>query len=281
MQRRFYILLGTILALSACQNKDATEKDTAYTQADIVVRATSELTAPSPIIQATFVPNSVASWLGHIIMIDTGGNLHRATTDSQVYLIDKGDYRSVIGLARIKQPGVFLAITKTGSLKAYIEADDDGNFKALPVSINDKTRLTHFCQSALPHQDVISAMSSDGIVTSYKIDVTDNASVAIAAIDDNVKTKACAPLTYDKEDRISLADNAPHLSAIVSTEPKTVSISNGLSIAGISNPAYVGATTVNMGSVFRNGVILTTDKDSGRIVLIARDYFVETLKSQE
>lgn len=280
MYRHFYILLGAILALSACQNKPANENE-AYTQADIVVRATSELSAPAPIIQATFVPNSVASWLGHIIMIDADGNLHRATTDSQVNLIDKGDYRSVIGLARIKQPGVFLAITKTGSLKAYIEADDDGNFKALPVSINEKTRLTQFCQSALPHQDVISAMNSDGIVTSYKIDVTENASVAIAATDGNVKTKACSPLTYDGEDRLSLSDNAPHLSAIVSTEPKTVSISNGLSIAGISNPAYVGATTVNMGSVFRNGVILATENDSGRIVLIARDYFVEALKSQE
>ena len=280
MHRRFYILLGAILALSACQN-NSPENKSVKIPADIVVRATSELNAPAPIIQATFVPNSVASWLGHIIMIDKNGNLHRATTDSQVSLIDKGNYSSVIGLARIKQPGVFLAITKTGSLKAYIEADDDGNFKALPVSINDGTRLIHFCQNALPQKDQIWAISNDNVVRRYKIDVTDNASVSIAAMDDKVKTKACAPITYESEDSLSIADDAPHLTAQVNAETKSVSITNGLSIAGITNPAYVGATTVNMGSVFRDGVILTTEKDSGRIVLIARDYFVEALQSQE
>ena len=281
MHRRFHILLGAILALTACQNKGSDNNDLAQTSADIVVRATSELNAPAPIVKATFVPNSVATWLGHIIMIDTDGNLHRATTDSQVNLIDKGDYSSVIGLARIKQPGVFLAITKAGSLKAYIESDDDGNFKALPVSINDGTRLTEFCQSTLPHEDVIWAINNNDMVTSYKIDVTDNASVAIASLDDTAKTKACAPLTYDGEESLTIADDAPHLTAQVNAETKSVSITNGLSIAGISNPAYVGATSVNMGSVFRDGVILTTEKDSGRIVLIARDYFVEALQSQE
>lgn len=278
MSQRFYILLGAILALSACQSEGGKKKSQAnIPAADIVVRATSELNAPTSIIATTFVPNSVASWLGHIIMIDKNGNLHRSTSDSQVSLIDKGDYSSVIGLARIKQPGVFLAVTESGSLKAFIESDDEGNFKALPISIKDGTRLSEFCQNSTPSGDKIWAVNDKNITAGFKVSVTDNASIAIEPIEADIKSASCAPLIYDSDNTLSLDKASPHLSALIDGETKTVSITNGLSIAGITNPAHIGATTANMGSVFRDGVILASDEDSGRIVLIARDYFVDTL----
>lgn len=278
MSRRFYILLGAILALSACQNEGVKKKSQAnIPAADIVVRATSELNAPASIITATFVPNSVASWLGHIIMIDKNGNLHRSTSDSKVSLIDKGNYSSVIGLARIKQPGVFLAVTESGSLKAFIESDDEGNFKALPISINDGMRLSKFCSNSMAQGNKIWAISDNNLTAGFTVNVTDNASVAIEPSETDAKSAACAPLTYDANNTLSLDKASPHLSALIEGEAKTVSITNGLSIAGVTNLSHIAVTTANMGSVFNNGVILASDADSGRIVLIARDYFVDTL----
>lgn len=282
---KFPLITFTILTaiLTACGSPQIEGADTdAANAANIIVRATSNLEAPTSIVEATFVPNSVATWLGHIIMIDKSGNLHRSTTDSKVQLIDKGDYKSVFGIARVKQPGVFLAVTKSGKLKAFIEADDAGNFKQLPISIDSETRLSQFCQSSSPSSSRVYAVNTENAVKAYDVVVTENASVALETISNDAKSNdkestACSALTYDADKSIALDKTTPHLTVSVGGQDKTVSITNGLSIRGLSAPAYVGATTANMGSVFRDGVILTSDKNSGRIVLIARDYFVDAV----
>lgn len=279
MKLRLITFAAIAAILTACgnpQTKGAAKSN--LPAADITVNSTSELSAPAPIILATFVPNSVASWLGHIIMIDEDGNLHRSTTDSQTHLIEKGNFTSAIGLGRIKKPGVFLAVNKKGTLKAFIEADNDGNFKLIPVSINDGTRLTGFCQNSTPSPNSIWAVNSSGDVAQYNVLITDNASIAIEPIETSVEREACTPLTYDEDQSISVDSSARLLTVEAQSQTKTVSINSGLSIAGISNPAYVGATTANMGSVFREGVILINEKKSGRIVLIARDYFKDVVQ---
>jgi len=277
---RSFTLSVTIVALSACNNNQKSSESVATSiPADIIVRATSELNAPSPIMGATFVPNSVASWLGHIIMIDKSGNLHRSTSDSKVRLIDEGNYKSVIGLARIKQPGVFLAITQNGTLKAFIEADDEGNFKALPISIDDSLRLSEFCANVMPLTDTIMAVDKDNKVYALPVDIADNASVTLGDVTPTANT-SCAALTYDTDKSLELKEGSSYLSVNVSNQMKTMSISHGLSIAGIDTPAFATATSANMGSVFRNGVVLVSEKDSGRIVLIARDYFIDSLESR-
>lgn len=279
---KFPLITFTVLTaiLTACGSPQIESADSkSSSAADIIVRATSDLEAPASIVEVTFVPNSVATWLGHIIMIDKNADLYRSTTDSKVKLIDEGDYKSVFGIARVKQPGVFLAVTKSGSLKAFIESDDDGNFKALPISINPDTRLTKFCQNAVPSQNKLWALNKDGAVKGFNVVVTDNASVALEPlakdiIGNNKNSTTCAALTYDADKSLTLDKTTPHLLMSAGEESKTISITNGLSIRGISNPGYVGITTANMGSVYSGGVILTSEKNSGRIVLIARDYFV-------
>jgi len=269
-----------IVLMAACGDGPGKKNTNQSTPADIVVRATSELSAPAPIISATFVPNSVASWLSHIIMIDKDGKLYRSTTDSQTQLIDSGNYASVIGLARIKQPGVFLAITQSGTLKAFIEADDDGNFKALPISIEDGLRLSEFCGEAQPKDNSVSARDNSGKLLFLKTIISDNASVTLEAGTGSGNT-SCPALTYDTGKSLELISGAPHLSADIDGSIKTISITNGLSIAGIDTPGFASVTTANMGSVFRDGVIFVSEKETGRIVLIARDYFVGALNTQD
>lgn len=279
MKLRSITFAAIAAILTACgnpQTKGAVSPSLPAT--DITVNSTSEISAPAPIILATFVPNSVASWLGHIIMIDEDGNLHRSTTDSQTHLVEKGNFTSAIGLGRIKKPGVFLAVNKKGTLKAFIEADNEGNFKPLPVSIDDNTRLTVFCQNSTPSPNSMWAVSSGGDVTEYNVLITDNASVAIEPKETRGQKEACTPLTYDEDQSIGVDIKSRYLTIETKGQTKTVSITNGLSIAGISNPAYASATTANMGSVFRDGVVLINEKNSGRIVLIARDYFKDAVQ---
>ena len=276
MFKRSFCLLAALLTISGCQNDASTQKSENASTADIIVRATTDLEAPAPIIEATFVPNSVATWLGYIIMINKNADLYRSTTDSQVHLIDKGNYQSVIGLARIKQPGVFLAVTKSGNLKAFIEADDEGNFKQLPISISSETRLTKFCQSAVPTASQVFAITNGNVVKGFNVEITENTSVSLGVIETGVGP-TCPSLTYDQDKSIELDKATSELLISAGRTKKTISITNGLSILGLTNPGYVSVTTANMGSVYRNGVILTADKDSGRIVLIARDYFVEAV----
>ena len=267
------------LILTACGNAQ-TKNKAATAPADILIRATSDLEAPDTIIAATFVPNSVASWFGHIIMIDEKGRLHRSTTDSQVHLVDGGKYKSVLGLARIKQAGVFLAITQKNGLKAFIEADDDGNFKALPISIADDLRLTEFCNSAVPNTNSILAIDKSGEVQSFNVTITDNASVTLYAVAPTGEESCKAP-TFDSNSSLDMLENSDHMAVDMDGKKISVSITNGLSIAGIKSPSFTTVTTANMGSVFNNGLVLVAEKDTGRIVLISRDYFIEALNGQE
>ena len=268
------------LILTACGNPQTKNKAAPTAPADINVRATSDLQAPDTIIGATFVPNSVASWFGHIIMIDEKGRLHRSTTDSEVRLVDSGKYKSVLGLARIKQAGVFLAITQKGVLKAFIEADDEGNFKGLPISIGDGQRLTAFCDSEVPNTDTILALDKSGKVQSFNINITDNASVNLDAQGPTGASDCTAPM-FNSEDSLDMMDDSDHMAINMEDKTMTVSITNGLSISGIKSPSVTTVTTANMGSVFNNGLVLVAEKGTGRIVLISRDYFIEALGGQE
>ena len=279
MALRLFTTSVIALVLTACGNPQ-TKSESPATPADINVRATSDLEAPNTIIAATFVPNSVASWFGHIIMIDEKGRLHRSTTDSKVRLVDSGKYKSILGLARIKQAGVFLAITQKGALKAFIEADDDGNFKNLPISIGDGLRLTEFCDSAAPNTDSILAIDTSGKVQSFAITITDNTSVDLKALGPTGQDGCKAPM-FNSDSSLDMMDDSDHMAVDIDGKKMSVSVINGLSISGIKSPSFTTVTTANMGSVFNNGLVLVAEKDTGRVVLIARDYFIEALGGQE
>jgi|GEM_PF-7088596 len=55
----------------------------------------------------------------------------------------------------------------------------------------------------------------------------------------------------------------------------TVTIIDGLGISGMERPGLAVATTVNLGSTFADGAVLVADDESGRVILIAKPYFVQ------
>ena len=276
MSRLKIIVLSAMLGLAACQSEPQdTIAITAHTSiADMELRATSDLLAPAPIVRATFVPNNVASWVGHIIMIDEKGDILRATTESKVTPITTGDFDDVIGLNRPNKAGAFFALTKDGELRAFIEADNDGNFKPITTS-QTELPIAQFCQSAVAYEEVVWTLSDKGKPVAYSIEFFDESSVSLTQLANKDSGGACEPLTVEAGGpALSIQAGSSYLS-IGDMDAEMI---NGLSIAGLKTPRFATITNENMGSVFADGLLLVADKETGRLVLIARGYLLSALK---
>ena len=274
------LLLTATAALTACQGGDDPSNNSTA-PADFIFRATSDIQTPSPVTAASFVPNSVASWLGHIILLDAKGTLHRATTDSaETEIVALGRYVDVAGLAREKKAGVFLALTPQGQIKGFIQSDDEGNFSPLAVSQPSES-FERFCVTAKPNETVLWAQSSS---KSHKlsVEVFDENSVSLSVLekgaDDIDPCKAKPGFSLGADHTLSAANNALTLTA--GGKPLSVELTNGLSIGGRSELGYVTGTDANMGSVFNEGLILAADKNDGRLVLISRSYVLQELEAR-
>ena len=277
--------LGAASLGAACQSGNDTPNDKAAVKApDITLRATSDIRTPTPIMAASFVPNSVAPWLGHIILLDKKGTLHRATTNSaETEVVVLGRYADVIGLAREKKSGVFLALTPQGQIKAFVQSDNDGNFSPMAVSQGDET-FERFCATAAPSGSTIWARTTSKSSQKINIDIFEDASVTLSK----------ANITKDEKDPCA-ANNALNLSEDFAVKPDssggglilvsdkknmTVEVENGLSIGGVKDADFVTVTSTNMGSVYNEGVLLIAEKDEGRLVLISRGYALKELDAR-
>ena len=280
-----YTTIAAALLIAACQNDGNTPKaDKAKPIADISLRATSDIQTPSPIKAATFVPNSVASWLGHIILLDQKGTLHRATTGStETEVVALGKYLDVIGLAREKQSGVFLALTPQGQIKGFVQSDNDGNFSPLAVSQGNES-FERFCASATPSGSVIWAKTTSKKSFKMNVELFEDTSLTLSKADiAKDETDPCASnnaLNVNDDYKIKPSSGGNALILVSDEKPLTVELTNGLSISGITDAGIVTVTTSNMGSVYSDGVVLVTDEDEGRLVLISRAYILGELEAR-
>jgi len=287
MQIKNYILTALMIGLTACQNgEDASQDDTISNSklpADITLRATSDIQTPSPIKAATFVPNSVATWLGHIVLLDGKGTLHRATTDSaNTDIVALGKYSDVIGLAREMASGVFLALTPQGQIKAFVQSDDEGNFSPMAVSQGDQT-FERFCATATPSGSIIWAQTTSRKSQKLSVEIFEETSVTLTpkdSADNDIDPCAANNALKLNEDIIVKPDSASDMLTITHDgKDMTMDITNGLSIGGIESAGFVTVTTANMGSVFNEGVLLVADANEGRLILISRAYALKELSA--
>jgi len=279
------IILCVTVGLMACQGENKSSADSiTEISADITLRATSDIQTPSPIKAASFVPNSVASWLGHIILLDEKGTLHRATTDSaETDIVALGKYADVIGLSREKASGVFLALTAQGHIKAFVQSDDEGNFSPMAVSAG-RTDFERFCATAAPNGSVIWARTTSQTSQKLSVEIFEDTSVTLSSIEladnDVDPCRANNALKLSKDFTVK-PDSASNM-LILSQDGKdmTMDITNGLSIGGVQNAGFVTVTTANMGSVFNEGVMLVADANEGRLVLVSRAYAIKELEAR-
>lgn len=275
------IALSAIIALSACQRDvESTTVTNTENVADITLNATSDIRTPSPIIAASFVPNSVATWLGHIILIDEKGTLHRATTDSaETNVVALGKYVDVIGLSREKKSGAFLALTPQGQIKAFVQTYDEGNFGPIAVS-QDNNSFERFCVATEPSGTRIWAKTKSGPKVFF-VEIFEDTSLSINEVDPKGdEMNLCendSALSLGSNHKLKPDNNSPHLTISDGQKDISVKITNGLSIGGIKTTGFVTVTNVNMGSVFNEGLILVAEKDEGRLVLISLAYALNEL----
>lgn len=279
------IALSVILALAACKaDVKSSTVSSPENIFDITLRATSDIQTPSPVQAASFVPNSVASWLGHIILVDEKGTLHRSTTDSaETDVVALGKYVDVIGLLREKKSGVFLALTPQGQIKAFIQTDDEGNFGPMAVSQQGEN-YSRFCTSAEPSSSIIWAETTSGVAKKLMVGIFENTSVTLKSVsplsEDVDLCSADKTLKLGASYTLKPDNNSTHLTLSKDNVELTVKITNGLSIRGIKNAGFVTVTNANMGSVFNEGVMLIAERDQGRLVLISRSYALKELESR-
>ena len=321
--RYFYrMLLALIpLAMSACNNVDTAQTLSIQTDADLQINVTSDLATPGKVKVLTFVPNSVASWLGAIVLLTEDGGVYRTDTQSSKPIqISAGPYSDIFGFAREAQPGVFLALDKDGSVDAFIEIDDAGNFGAIPLTY-DRGGFTQFCSDSSPQDENLWVIAKNGSVKKLTVDFQDNKIVELSE-DDTIDIpkgttpQACTinasemPSVLTDKGLFSLRDGSwqseaypasvtgltalPGAEGLLSSraEPadiiltdvgisRTISLSDGLSIRGTEYVSYVTATEANMGSTFASGAVIAVDNEEQRFVMVALDYLLNELKSSE
>lgn len=285
MRPIFILFLSILLGLSACKNAEtsSSEKGPASENgeaADITLRATSDVQTVAPIKAASFVPNSVASWLGHIILLDEKGTLHRATTDSvEADIVAIGKYSDVIGLLRDQQSGVFLVLNPQGQVKAFVQIDDEGNFGPMAVSMGD-IDVKQFCPATSPIENVLWVRTTSNTSLKLSVETFEDVSVTLSETDfDPNETDPCLSSSLNLSEVYSVKADNSSAGLLLNSGNKTmtVGITDGLSIGQIEDAGFVTLTTANMGSVYNEGLLLVAEKDKNRIVLISRAYALKEI----
>jgi len=319
---RFYKLIAftATVMCSGCGDTQKSEMITVPPDSDYQISVTSDLETSDRVKAVTFVPNSAASWLGAVVLLTEDGALYRTNgQSSKPVKISDGPYKDVFGFARQAQPGVFLALENNGSLDAFIEIDDAGNFDPIPLSFGGSP-IAQFCTDSIPKDTNLWAITE---TSTKKLAVTIQENKAVELIENDIITLpkgtqpvACATNTSDEVwvltdkglfkhaeqnwqqspypasaqnlvvlpgNDVLLSSQSPYAHILLTDERNTqaISLSDGLSIRGIDAVSYVTVTNANLGSTFSDGVLIAVDGENQRLVMVARDYFLSEIKVTE
>lgn len=275
------------LSLSGCQDRLAKEatQDTVFIDvaSDIQVSATTDFENPGHIVAATFVPNLVAGWATQLVLMNEDGALSRTQMDRPApQIFAPGPYKDIQGYGRNMAAGVLIALTEDGSIGAFIEVSDKGDFKALPVSA-PTLKVSQFCASSDFTAPRLVVETQAGALEAFSIVVENEAQLTLSRLNETVETECDAKsLAFGGESAGTLSTNptGPHLLYTTSGAKSVIEIKDGLSIRGIKNPDVLLLTDRNLGSAFTNGALVVTDTDSNRVVLIAQDFLRDEIASR-
>lgn len=310
------------LSLPACNQNDSVERLAAADADSAPLMATHAFDIPAPAISIAFSPNDVASWLGIIATVDAQGRLVTTNIEGRdTRSHGAGPYVSVMGLSRIKQPAAFLALSEDGKLRPFIEADSDGNFKALPVS-SDAPPLSSLCDKPGGVTDTFTAITKDGKLVRLSASIDSSAAITATTMDGKAKagTKCLThgettyvlgeekldiiggpsvktgsgvtgmtvvpAMTSKSADRLVLSYDSGAPLRVFDAETLdpvgNYTIGKGLSIAGLDRAIGVSATTSPFGgSAFNEGLVAISDAASGRLVILSRSYILNAVDDSQ
>ena len=267
MRTKYIKIIITAIFLASCQNT----MDTTKTQKLLEVSSTSEIYSTKPIEEISFVPNNVASWLGHLIMIDKTGSILRANaSDRTTKLVATGSYKDVIGTSLKNKSGLFFAINNQGVIEAFTETTNSGDFTFLE-NINALDGFIKFCETPRSNNKIIAIKNNRKIFNiTYRINEKE---MSIITTETEIEFPASSCLTSKSVNllgkyNLTLNDKLLELNGDQNGRI-ILKITNGLSIKGTNYPSGVYLTNQNMGSVFNKGLIAVTLEEESRIILLS------------
>ncbi len=278
----------------------------------VSIPATSQIYITDKAEKITFVANSTAQWLGHIVYLTEDGQAY-ATNGEGVAprKITEDSLADIYGITRDKAAGIILGLTQSGQIKAYVEASDDGSvFDPMIVSAPADIDIAGFCAGHSPLQGQRAWLRlRSGELATYAIEITDNTSLSIdvsAPIRNRTKAQTCGAAsdhsvyvgsTSGMQSLQSNSDSQKFDWPIISSptsingiitglaldtdqavlvaqdETFKIQITDGLSIIGSSSLSTLAATAQSFGSTFGNGIIVASDNAEPRLILIAAPMF--------
>ena len=277
------LLTTSLVACSNEPNENSAVFETIENPATILptidMVATHAIDLDTSISQLTFVPNSVAPWLGRIIIRDDDGFLFSTDIEGrEPKPVGTGKYIDIFGLAREAAPGVFLAITEDNKIEAFIETDNEGSFSPLIYS-GESIKAQALCLSKAPSINNATVLTMDGKLNTLDLKIQDT-HIEQSIMDSAQapkRAKTCTAKQQEQKDyEFALNKGNRTLKARSLVEGKLsnkVNVTNGLSVRGAQNIKHVASTQSNYGGgAYAKGVLALVDKDEQRIVFISMSY---------
>ena len=248
-----------------------------------------------PVKAIAIVPNNVAPWVSSLFLIDDDNKLHRGAIDAGAFDNVAKDIAGIAPLARNNDAGIALAHTHTGEVKAFLEINDDSDYRAMPLSETPHD-IDAFCAVDHPSAARVYAKSGPNILTLELTSPQENSYIGAAPINGlKARGKTCSVIT-DAEDLISLdapktalgtavldsntllfitkdSQSAPRLFIKRGEDVTAINITGGITMAA---PKQIDALYVmpnSMGGVLRNGALVLADNETQRLIYISLDFF--------
>lgn len=277
MNSKFNAILACLFLASCGEQTTAPSGHTG--KIDVEIPVTSEILLPKKGVAYAFVPNNAAQWLSQIVILSEDGDIYQAPADARKAIPIKGaKAKSILGLNRPGAPGMFLALSNNGTVSAYIEINDDGHFGPAPFS-SPGVKLKDFCNQPDTPVGSFLALTRDDTVVRLTVTPPDTSATEILQLqmsepleDMTCDMEAVLPSPSGSFTLSQHKDNAGIQVATESEPLKNVEITNGITIPGVETPQSVYAVSDNFGGPFNNGLVLVSDADAPRFIIISADF---------
>lgn len=288
--------IAAALFLAACSGD--TSAPLAPPSDTIDLRVTAEVETGVNARHITVIPNDVAPWLSHIILIGEDDALYQTALDSGKAKALNAKAVDAVGLMREKAAGVVLTLSKAGTVSALIETDDAGNLGAITVSAN-LPPLSRFCAADKAPRDTVYAMSTDGNILSIAVLVQESQIILSETerMDSQNGASDCIvmgglPQFQNSGTQLSVLNFGEAQSTLSvnasgaltwrsGADAARIAITPGLSTPGLSKASAVYTTPDSLGGAFRDGAIIIADADAPRLVMISAGFAERVLAPNE
>jgi len=195
--------------------------------------------------------------------------------------IDGGDFdkvaRNISGmapLARKNEAGILMAHTPGGEIKAFLEINDDSDYRPMPLS-KAPDKIDAFCGLDRPNLNHVYARSGQDIIaldnlTTHKETITPHiapeAAIDAAILDDD------SILFITKE-----SQSAPRLFVQRAGKITAIDIMGGITTQGPKRIDAIYVIPNSLGAVLRNGALIMSDNETQRLIYVSLDYLMRQL----